>query len=99
MVFKNIFIKTQNVAIGIDGEQTASEYWRRCLFNKDGTVKKFDVVEFSNGYQKNRPQFLVEFKGVEVIDEVHEEYSTGFKVDYPYKKEGYLKIILGKVLE
>ena len=75
-----------------------TEYWRRRIFNKDGTVKKFDVVEFSNGYQKNRPQFLVEFLGVEVIDEVHMEYSTGFKVDYPYKKEGYLKIILGKII-
>ena len=72
-------------------------YWRTRLYQKNGEIKSFTHVEFSNGYQKNRPQFTCEFKGVEVIDEVHEEYSTGFKVDYPYKKEGYLKIELGKI--
>jgi hypothetical protein len=62
-------------------------------------VKDFKYVEFSLGYQKNRRQFTAEFKGVEVIDSVNETYSNGFKVDYPHKKEGYLKIALGKVLK
>ena len=74
-----------------------SDYWKKRIFNKDGTVKDFKFVEFSLGYQKNRPQFIAEFKGVEVIDSVNETYSNGFKVDYPYKKDGYLKISLGKV--
>jgi hypothetical protein len=75
-----------------------TQYWRNRLYKKDGSVKPFKYVEFSNGYQKNRPQFLVEFLGVEIIDEVHEKYSSGFEVDYPFQKEGYLKIILGKVI-
>ena len=76
-----------------------SDYWKKRIFNKDGTVKDFKYVEFSLGYQKNRRQFMAEFKGVEVIDSVNETYSNGFKVDYPYKKEGYLKIGLGEVLK
>ena len=75
-----------------------TSYWRSRLYEKDGTPKNFKYVEFSNGYQKNRPQFMVEFKGIEIIDEVDKSYSTGFKVNYPYKKEGYIKIILGNVL-
>ena len=69
-----------------------------CGPDKDGTTKEFKYVEFSNGYRKNRPQFKVEFKGVEVIDEVNEVYSNGFRVNYPYKKEGYYKIILGSII-
>ena len=76
-----------------------SDYWRKRIFNKDGTVKDFKYVEFSLGYQKNRRQFVAEFKGVEVIDSVNETYSNGFKVDYPNKKDGYLKISLGEVLK
>ena len=75
-----------------------TSYWRSRLYEKDGTPKNFKYVEFSNGYQKNRPQFMVEFKGIEIIDEVDKSYSTGLKVNYPYKKEGYIKIILGNVL-
>ena len=54
-------------------------------------------INYTNGYRKNRPQFKVEFKGVEVKDEVNEVYSNGFRVNYPYKKEGYYKIILGGI--
>ena len=76
-----------------------SDYWRKRIFKKDGTVKDFKFVEFSLGYQTNRPQFTAEFKGVEIIDSVKQTYSNGFKVDYLYKKEGYIKISLGEVLK
>ena len=76
-----------------------SDYWKKRIFNKDGTAKDFKYVEFSLGYQKDRRQFTAEFTGVEIIDSVNETYSNGFKVDYPYKKEGYLKISLGEVLK
>ena len=63
------------------------------------TVKDFKFVEFSLDYQTNRPQFTAEFKGVEIIDSVKETYSNKFVVDYPYTKEGYIKISLGEVLK
>lgn len=28
--------------------------------------KDFDTITFSNGYSKNRPQFVIEFKGLEI---------------------------------
>jgi len=34
-----------------------TKYWRSRLYKKDGTLKEFKYVEFSNGYQKDRPQF------------------------------------------
>ena len=75
-----------------------TKYWTSRLFNKDGTPKQFKYVEFSNGYSKNRRQFLVEFKGVEIINEVDEKYSNGLKVKYPYIKNGYYKISLGEIV-
>jgi len=75
-----------------------TKYWNSRLYHKDGSLKKFQKVEFSNGYQKNRPQFTCEFKGFDIVNEVCEEYTTGFKVNYPYKKEGYIRIKLGEIL-
>ena len=40
------------------------EYWRRRLFNEDGTVKHYDEVIFTNGYGSSRPKMRVEFLGV-----------------------------------
>lgn len=33
------------------------------LYNKDGTPKHYDVVKFTNGYGKDKPQFVCEYKG------------------------------------
>ena len=98
-----MILKKEPYQVMVSGEKNEefrenTAYWRSRLYEKDGTPKKFSYVEFSNGYQKNRPQFMVEFKGIEIIDEVDRSYSTGFKVKYPYKKEGYIKIMLGNVL-
>jgi len=98
-----MILKKEPYQVMVSGEKKVeyrdkTPYWTSRLFNKDGTAKEFRYVEFSNGYRKNRPQFKVEFKGVEVIDEVNEVYSNGFRVNYPYKKEGYYKIILGSII-
>ena len=98
-----MILKKEPYQVMVSGEKKVeyrdnTPYWTSRLFNKDGTTKEFQYVEFSNGYRKNRPQFKVEFKGVEVIDEVKEVYSNGFRVNYPYKKEGYYKIILGSII-
>ena len=39
-------------------------YWTKRLFNKDGTAKKYDLIYFKNGYAKDCPKMIVEFKGV-----------------------------------
>ena len=98
-----MILKKEPYQVMVSGEKKVeyrdkTHYWTSRLFNKDGTAKEFRYVEFSNGYRKNRPQFKVELKGVEVIDEVNEVYSNGFRVNYPYKKEGYYKIILGSII-
>jgi len=74
-----------------------TKYWRSRLYKKDGTLKEFAYVEFSNGYQKDRPQFKCEFLGFDIVQEVCETYSTGFKVNYPEKEEGYIRIKLGEI--
>jgi len=74
-----------------------TKYWRSRLYKKDGTLKDFKYVEFSNGYQKDRPQFTCEFLGFDIVPEVCETYSTGFKVNYPKKEEGYIRIKLGDI--
>ena len=75
-------------------------YWTSRFYNKDGEVKKYiNFIEFSHGYKKDRPTFKVEFKGIEIVNEVNEYYSNGFTVKYPYKKNGYYKISLGKIIE
>ncbi|MDB0028497.1 hypothetical protein N9E76_00200 [bacterium] len=76
-----------------------SDYWRKRIFNENGSVKDFDAVKFSLGYHKHRPQFTAKFEGVEIVDSVNETYSNGFKVDYPYKKNGYIKICIGGIFE
>jgi len=48
------------------------EYWFKRLCNSDALVngdivfKKFDLVEFTNGYNKKSPQVTMECKGIEI---------------------------------
>ena len=39
-------------------------YWRNRLFNKEGSVKDYEEIIFTNGYGANRPRMRVEFLGV-----------------------------------
>lgn len=67
------------------------------LFNKDGSKKKFDVVKFTNGYGKDKPFFIANFKGVDqaATSNVH-TYSNGLKV---YCKRFDLRIYLGEIIK
>ena len=98
-----MILKKEPYSVMVSGEKKYeyrdnSPYWTSRLFKKDGPPKEFEYIQFYNGYQKNRPGFLVEFKGVEIIDEVKEVYSNGFTVEYPQKKNGYYKIRLGDII-
>ena len=53
------------------------------LYNKDGTPKHYDVVKFTNGYGKDKPQFVCEYKGLEELSGnvgIY-KYSNGFEVN------------------
>tara|TARA_Y100000361_G_scaffold145205_1_gene154131 strand:- start:362 stop:676 length:315 start_codon:yes stop_codon:yes gene_type:complete len=98
-----MILKKEPYSVMVTGEKKNeyrdnSKYWTSRLFKKNGTPKDFKYIQFSNGYQKNRPQFTVEFKSVEIIDEVDEVYSNGFTVKYSQKKNGYYKILLGNII-
>ena len=41
-------------------------YWTTRLFDKNGKVKDYDVIEFRNGYSKVARKMFVEFKGVNI---------------------------------
>ena len=44
--------------------------------------KKYDYVEFYNGYRKDRPSFIMQYNGYELRPNIHKKYSNGLKVDY-----------------
>ncbi len=41
-------------------------YWTKRLFDDGGNAKKFDIIEFRNGYSKDCRKMRVEFKGLRV---------------------------------
>lgn len=63
-------------------------YWVKRLTNQNnnGSVngctfyKHFRFVRFQNGYRKNAPWMIVEFKGIEMKEIEHEHFHDG-KVD------------------
>lgn len=63
------------------------EFWKKKLTNPDGTFKHYDLILFQNGYHKDAPQMLVEFKGIKINKKM-----TGF---LQWEKE--FEIALGKV--
>lgn len=60
-------------------------YWTKRLFDKD-----YDTITFSNGYAKNRDQFVIEWK------ETHEAFGT---IDWgaPIGKVVYC-LVLGEII-
>lgn len=66
------------------------------LYNKDGTLKKYDVVKFVNGYGHDKPYFVCEYLGFEICTrQFTDVYSNGFEVEV-YAGDYIIK--LGKVL-
>ena len=77
----------------LSGENTEEyrekkDYWidRLCDFekclneNSYSHFKTFDTVTFKNGYQKNAPEMVVEFKGID-IGEAKPEWSDNWQGD------------------
>jgi len=50
-----------------------TEYWIKRL------QKDFDTITFSNGYAKNRPQFEIEFKNIDIDYGIHKWGAVSYK--------------------
>ena len=67
-------------------------YWTKRLFQEDGRSKKYDLIEFRNGYSKNSKKVRVLFLGVKK-DRMKE--SIG---DFNKGEEVY-NILLGDIIK
>lgn len=56
-------------------------YWNIRLFNKDGSVRDYDIVKIRNGYSPDSPFIYVEFKGLKE-KEGREEWGAASGVKY-----------------
>jgi hypothetical protein len=65
------------------------------LLDKNGDAKKYDLIEFKNGYSKNAPCFCCEFLGWDVEEKQTEYIFGGVKI---ISEVGMIKIFLGKIL-
>ena len=67
------------------------------LVDKNGNPKHYDVVKFVNGYGKDKPQFICEYKGFEILCGPLPSitYSNGFCL--PRQEPGTIDIKLGTI--
>lgn len=79
--------------------RTNSKWMYSRIYHPMGMPKQYDYVEFTNGYGKDKPKFLVEFKGFHFLGHgIHTEpYSTGFHVGF--LPGGTIEIKLGKIIK
>ena len=63
-----------------------SDWIKSRLFNKDGSVRQYDCIEYVNGYGKCRPRFVTDYQGFDLIDSgIFKTYSNGLtlKINEP----------------
>lgn len=97
----HLSLKKEPFEVMVTGEKAheyrkPTEWIKSRLFNKDGTKKDYDVVKFTNGYGKDKPCFVAEYKGVmQMCGYVGiNRYSNGFKYELV---AGDYVISLGKI--
>ncbi|WP_133242650.1 hypothetical protein [Flavobacterium psychrotolerans] len=83
----NFNLKLEPFNVMVTGEKKfeyrdISDHWRSRFYNKDGSLKHFDYVKFTHAYSSKNPFFICEFKGLDVVKNVHIKYSTGFEVNF-----------------
>lgn len=67
-----------------------TKHWCSRFFDKEGNFKKFDTVTFTNGYAKDAPRFVIEFKGFDT-GRGREEWGAE-------PKKAYFVLSLGEIL-
>jgi len=64
----------------VEEYRVLSEYWHNRLCFQEG-FKKFDTITFSNGYAKDRDQFVIELLDIE-INEGRPDWGAEAGVQY-----------------
>jgi len=90
-------LKKPQFKITLSGEKKI-EYRRSSQWIVSRLVnKKYDLIKFVNGYGKDKPFFIVEFKGYKIIRKQEQHlFSNGLIVEV---KLGDYAIKLGKIIE
>lgn len=65
------------------------------LLDENGDKRKYDLIEFKNGYAKNAPSFYCEFLGWDIEEKCSEYVFGSEKI---ISDVGTVKIFLGKIL-
>jgi len=104
MATLKLTLSKQPYEVMVSGEKN-KEYRRKSkwietrLFDKSGQLKNYEFVQFTNGYKKDSPKFISEFKGVSVVEKLQETFSNGLQLDI--KEPTYVihlgKLFLGKI--
>lgn len=69
------------------GEKTkefrdCSKWIESRLFDKKGQPRKYDYIQFTNGYGRDRPSFVVNYLGFTKQKGIEKSYSNGLRVSY-----------------
>lgn len=94
-------LKKEPFEVMITGEKNfeircKSKWINSRLLNKDGTKRKYDAVLFKNGYSHDKPYFIAEFKGFDIIKTLNQTFSNGFNLNFD--DERWI-IYLGKIIQ
>jgi hypothetical protein len=102
MTTLNLTLKKAPFDVMVTGEKSyeiraKSKWINSRLFQKDDAPKKYDYVKFTNGYGKNKPYFIAEFKGFKACrPHIDYTFSNGFHLE-TYGELWYIE--LGKIIE
>jgi len=61
--------------------RVCSKWIKSRLLHKNGHKRRYDLVEFANGYGKKRPRFTCKFLGADIVQRVRQVYSNGLRVE------------------
>ena len=78
-----------------------SDWIKSRLYNADGSLKKYDVIKFTNGYGKHRPYFVCEYLEFFLAErdfKAQFKSPTGMSLEISVKEDDII-IALGKIIE
>lgn len=104
MKILHLSLKEEPFEVMVTGEKTnefrAPTKWIISrLYNKDGTLKHYDLIKFVNGYGSTLPNFTAVYNGFNVLNHgIHTEpYSNGFHLEF--LPAGTIDIKIGEIIE
>lgn len=97
----HLTLKKAPFEVMVTGEKTfeireQSSWINTRLFYPDGTPRTYDLIKFVNGYGKDKPYFIAEYKGFDNCNGITWTFSNGFHLEF---KEDRWFIYLGKIIE